>query len=959
MPTATRDWIKDVLILIATDRQIRSLLIEQKALCSDVQKWPDARRLPLRAVMVLAWLIAWTALTHHHAEAQIYRLPDYNDDDGLQFEERAADFREHIPQQLQDNPLQPSEARIPLIAQLPDRPAWAPPANATGPAPQPGERQIRVRGRGTEGLSARSVIRGDQRVWIVSVPTQVTIFDESGVVEISADRIVAWAGSNVVDLDNSLGGSTTPVELYMEGNIEFRQGHIRLIAERLYYNVGQQIGVGLEVELLTGVRRGYESSTDEFQTPFRIKADVLRQLSPNLFQANNAAGTTSRLGVPQYWIESGTLTLDTGMTRLVDQLSQSGITPDSTFGRLSQFDRLQVTSEDSQLFIGGWPVFRWPSFTTDLARNPSLYLDRFRVGSDGVFGQQLLTSWNNFQLLGITPDQDTDWTTTLDYLSDRGLGFGTDFEYRRDEFFGQPALATGSLNSWFINDNGRDNLGQDRRDVPLEQDFRGRVYGFHRHATPSGFEFMAELGWISDRNFLEQYFEEEWDLGKDQETRLELKRYTGNGVWSVGGNFRLNDFFTQTEWLPRGEHYEIGRSLFSNRLTWYEHSQIGYARLRTADAPTNPIDARKFDPLAWERESEGIRAVTRQEIDMPIQLGGAKVVPYVLGEVAHWQEDLTGGDTTRLLGQAGVRTSVPWWRVDPTVQNELFNLNGLAHKFVLDTEFLWADASQDYLQLPLYDALDDDSVEFFRRRFLFDTFLGSFGDDVPLKYDERTFAFRSGMQRSVAAPSTEIADDLMMFQVRLRQELETKRGPPGRQRTVDVFTFDVESTFFPRPHRDNFGQEIGPTTYDMRWHVGDRTTLLSDAYLDFFGDGLRTVSLGAALSRPGRSQYYFGIRSIEGPVSSNVLTSTVSYRLSPKWKIDYGSSLDLSGTGNIGQSARFVRIGESVFVALGAYYDASRNNFGIRFDIAPRFIRSKLGMIGGRPIPPVGAFGLE
>ena len=257
------------------------------------------------------------------------------------------------------------------------------------------------------------------------------------------------------------------------------------------------------------------------------------------------------------------------------------------------------------------------------------------------------------------------------------------------------------------------------------------------------------------------------------------------------------------------------------------------------------------------------------------------------------------------------------------------------------------------------DPLDDDAIEFFRRRFLFDTFGGTFGTNVPLKYDERVFALRSGMQRAVTAPSTEIVDDLTMLRLGVRHRVQTKRGMPGQERIIDWFTFDVEGTYFPRADRDNCGQEIGPAVYDMRWHIGDRVTLLSDGYFDFFEQGLRTVSLGGALSRPGRSQYFLGIRSIEGPISSKIIASSASYRLSQKWIINYGSSFDLGKTGNIGQSGNVVRVGESFLVSMGFNYDHSRDNFGVRFGIEPRFFSARLGRIGGRPIPAVGAAGLE
>jgi hypothetical protein len=170
---------------------------------------------------------------------------------------------------------------------------------------------------------------------------------------------------------------------------------------------------------------------------------------------------------------------------------------------------------------------------------------------------------------------------------------------------------------------------------------------------------------------------------------------------------------------------------------------------------------------------------------------------------------------------------------------------------------------------------------------------------------------------------------------------------------------DVEGLFYPEADRDNFGQEIGPVNYDARWHIGDRLTLLSDGYFDFFAQGLRTFSLGGAMSRPGRSQYVLNLRSIEGPIDATVVSSSVNYLLSPKWIVNYGSSIDFSETGNIGQVGNIVRVGESFLVSLGFNYDAGRDNFGVRFAIEPRFLTSRLGMVGGQPIPPVGAFGLE
>ena len=114
--------------------------------------------------------------------------------------------------------------------------------------------------------------------------------------------------------------------------------------------------------------------------------------------------------------------------------------------------------------------------------------------------------------------------------------------------------------------------------------------------------------------------------------------------------------------------------------------------------------------------------MTTQEIDWPLQLGPVKVVPYALGQLAHWGEDINGDDLQRAYWQAGVRASMPMWSVVPEIESALWNVHGLAHKVVFDAEFSAADANRDVDDLPLYDPLDDDSIEAFRRRMAFLTF---------------------------------------------------------------------------------------------------------------------------------------------------------------------------------------------------------------------------------------------
>jgi len=760
---------------------------------------------------------------------------------------------------------------------------------------------------------------------------------------ILADNVVQWRR---VDPDG-----TTSNELYLEGNVVFAKDQRVIYAQRMYYHVERAQGTILKAEVLTPV--------PQYRGLVRLKADVVQQVDENRLQAYGTAFTSSRLGVPRYWLQSSQMNLT---RQPVQQLDPNTGQPlfDPVTGQPEIGDEYFAESFANRVYVGQVPIFAWPKFATSL-NDPSLYLTEFAVNNDRIFGTQVHTGWDLFKVLGIrTPPRGTTWTGVLDYLSERGVGFGTKADYRRNGLFGIPGVAQGSYKSWFINDEGLDFLGRNRFNLVPEETFRGRVIGQHRHDIAPGFTVRGELGYVSDRNFLEQFYEREWDTNKDATTGLWVQRNFGTQSYNLTADLQVNDFFTQTSWLPRFDQFTLGQPIFGDRAFINSHSHMGYGRLRVASTPTDPADAAFFDPLAWEADVNGIRAGSRQEINVPLQLGPTKVVPYALSDVTYWQEALNNNDLFRVGGQVGVRASLPVWKVDPTVQSELLNLNGLAHKVTFDMDAFYSDASQDINELPLYDALDDDSQEHFRRRFAFSSFGIAPGGDTPLEYDERIFALRSGLQSNVTSPSAEIFDDLSAIKLGVRQRWQTKRGAPGRERIIDLVNFDVQGFIYPDADRDSFGSAAGMVTYDFRYNIGDRVSLVSDGYFDFFSQGLRTVSVGAHAQRPEVGNIFLGVRSIEGPISSNIITGIGTYRLSDKWGLKGGFQVDFGETGTIGQRLGVVYIGESFLLEIAANYDANRDNLGIRFGFEPRFLpKPKLFRPGGVAIAPAGSRWLE
>ncbi len=836
------------------------------------------------------------------------------------------------------------------------------------PVPPGGTRRIRVFPRSSVPIQAQWFPDPNGGRWIGLIDAGVNLIVEEagpfGTIDISADRLVIWVtGDEQLNLtDSEAVSADVPLEVYMEGNIVFRQADRRIYADRMYYDVNRRAGIVLNSELLTPV--------PDYDGLLRLRADILQQLDENRFFAENLFVTSSRLGVPGYRLQAQSAFLEDFAEPVFDTITGDPVIDPQT-GQQAVIHRRWATGRDNFVYLRNIPIFYWPVLAGDLTK-PTYYLNRIRLRNDNVFGMQVLTNWDAYQLFGIRNRPDgTEWSLSLDYLSDRGLGHGSGFTYSRDGFLGLPGYTTGLIDYWGIFDDGLDNLGLGRRALVPEKDYRYRFLWQHRQFLDDEYQWTAEVGLISDRNFLEQFYEREWDELKDQNTTVELKRIYGNAAWSLSAAVRLNQFFTQTEWLPRFDHYRLGTSFLYDSLSWYEHTSLGFARLRTASTPKDPADAAAFAYLPWEvNPLSGVplgtnseRFLTRQEIDWPFQIGPVKVVPYALGELGHWGEDVFGDDYQRAYVQVGGRASLPVWSFNPYIRSDLLNVHGLAHKVTFKAEAFWANSSDDMDRLPLYDPLDDDAVEAFRRRLSVLTFgpgTGFGGPPVPLPFDERTYALRSGMASWVTAPSMEIADDLTLIRLGVEQRWQTKRGQPGARRIVDWMTFDTHFSLFPDSSRDNFGRFVGLWDYDARWFVGDRFTLASSGLFDFFDSGQKLFTVGAYLNRPPRGDLYVGLRVLQGPIDSTVLFTSFSYRMSPKWMSTLGVSVDLGESNNIGQNFSLTRIGESFLVSAGVNVDAGRDSVGFNFTVEPRFLPKRRLMGGtGAAIPISGTEGLE
>ncbi|MEX2288503.1 MAG: hypothetical protein WD648_15505 [Planctomycetaceae bacterium] len=803
--------------------------------------------------------------------------------------------------------------------------------------PQQGQlRRVRIFPRNTIPYSVLSFESRDttpaEQVWVLTGGIRMVVdgLERFNTVDLAADRMVIWTeslgeGGFRADPGETFQTSDAPLTVYMEGNIVMRQGQNVVRATHGTVDVRENRALYHNVELRAFV--------PQLNGDLRIRAERVRQLSQSRFHAQQAWATGSKFGRPGYRVLASDIIFEERYTQPWVGAGTERFDPDT--GAPIVEETHWITSLNNTFLVEEVPLLYTPYLSAP-ADDPGIPLRRIQAKYDNIFGGQLKTAWDMFKVLGLDAPEGTTWDLLADYYSQRGPAAGTATDYHGNNLFGNSDRFRGEGLLYFVHDDGDDNLGFDRRELTPDTTERYRATWRHRHDLPEGLTVFGELGLISDRNFLEQYFENDFDKDKDEETLIGAQQIIDNWAWSALARPQVNDFETTTEWLPRGDLYGLSEPLLGGLLTWSSHTSAAYANLRPGESPTDPLDI--YTPLPYVADVGVAVLMSRHEVDAPFSLGPLHVVPYAMGEGAFWSEDFAGDELDRVIGQAGIRSSILAWRVYPYVRSRIFNLNGLAHKILFEADYSFTDSSEGLAGIPQYNEFDDDAQERFRNRFLTNTF----GGTLPPVVEPRFYAVRTGAGSAVTVPYHELIDDQQVARFAIRQRLQTKEGPPDHMRIKDWMILDLEAAYFPDSDRDNFGEDLGLLGARYRWNVGSRTSILANASYDVFDGAQELWNVGVLSQRSTRGSVYLGVRQIKAAgIESQIVTASYTYQMSPKWISTFGTAYDFGEGRNAGQSLTITRVGADFLVHFGANYDESKDSAGIALAVEPRFARLK------------------
>ena len=473
----------------------------------------------------------------------------------------------------------------------------------------------------------------------------------------TADNAILW-----FDQEEKEGKKTPSLkEFYAEGNVTIaaseKAKEIKH-ADKVFENFKESKGFYVNPKIKTTVKN--------FPLPIYMGGREMKQIDPDSYEVKDGYLTTCSFGHPHFHVKSPKIRI------------KRRVEDGETYTEAKAYDNV--------FYFGQIPTAYLPVYKYDTQKKESLLIG-YGVGSSQRFGTFLRTAWNPYAL-AFVPSSLSDWSslvTKLEYLNKRGPAGGFEFEYDRDD-----TGTEGFLETYYV----KDKLLRDEVPprLPITDKNRGRVLWRNRQEVTEELRADTELSYLSDRGFLKEYFEEEFQEGKKQETYLNLRRLKDNRGATFLAKDEINKFQTGFEAWPQVTYHAIGQPLWENRLNMTSESNFGYLNMQIG----NELESSNNDVFNRLRSTTGksFRFDSDNTLSAPFKWWILKANPFVGGRLTGYSKSLenngpNGDATGRFIGSLGFEGSTQLWRAY-ALENKLLRINGLRH--IITPEVRWIAA---------------------------------------------------------------------------------------------------------------------------------------------------------------------------------------------------------------------------------------------------------------------------
>lgn len=723
----------------------------------------------------------------------------------------------------------------------------------------------------------------------------------------ATNAVLFYSQAGLIQSLNGATGQTaieTPLGVYLEGDVRVAVDRIGnsitmpirdsvFTAEKIYYDFRKR-----ELYILDGVLR-FDLGREEL--PIYIRAEEIRQKSDSYIEARKVKLSNDSFYQPHLWLGADKLAInqDTAANNNGEQIPE-------------------VEINDLTLNAGFGTMFWWPYGKSDLSATP-LPLKRLSSGTDSEYGFSVETEWDLPLLMGYKEPAGSQTRLLLDGYSKRGPAVGINSDYTYDDSFG-------TLRGYLVNDGGEDRLGRlpSRYDVPIDEPFRGRIKWEHRQYLPQNWQATIRFNYLSDRNFLENWYEREFDRDPEPETSVYLKQQDSNWAFDILYSFHLNDFAYDYVQEPKVGFYLAGQDIFD--IFVYQHDGYISRFQETAGQRLAPGFGRFEEPSMFpdiinpDRTAFG---VSRHELTLPLNIGAFNFVPTAIGSyvysdyVGDFGFDYEPGQNDEFIQSVvGFRSSLQIWNLDRSVKSDLFDIDGIRHIIRPEINMFWTDTTlEDFTSQDIYN-------------------------------------------------------------FNLKQRWQTKRGPEGNKKVVDLLRFDLGYTYvsdevenaqlpgryiYSRPDyqfsfepyanydlynlaltsRRQVNQSMHRfTTADWSWNISDIAEYSGGFNFNLTDSEVNYIDNALSIQHSSQVRYYIGHRyqaygDAFNDMPAQYLTFGTSYKLNPKYSLAFSTQYDIETESSAYTRVVFLRKLPGWTTAFSAGWDSVRDTASFQIGFWP------------------------
>ncbi|MDG2150432.1 MAG: LPS assembly protein LptD [Planctomycetota bacterium] len=649
-------------------------------------------------------------------------------------------------------------------------------------------------------------------------------------------RSAVTATTSRLGSDESTLPSDHVVELFVDGRVTLQEGDEQILgASSIYINHVKKTLTILEGE--------WRSNLSE--TPLIVRYRVMREHANGVREMEGVTYTTCDFAHAHWSIK-------TPWARLVP----------------TDAGKVLHTSWNS-VQLGGLPFVWMPGIHINVDRDRPP-LRRVGFGTSSKFGTETNTTWGGDasdiatkfgEVLGVDGPVKADWELELNNYSRRGLFYQPKWTYETENSEG---VVFGS----YIHDEAK----RDYLEQPIFDHTRGRFDLEHRTRIDEQKTVNIEVSYVSDQNYLREYYPQEERVDKPPETYINYLNVEDNRASSVLAQVRLNNYQTQVEYLPRFEYRMTGEQVETGPFGTAYFTTRNFAdnvALRSSKLPPNDYG----EPHPTQPNSErNIRAGTSGLVQWPIEVGGDRVT-------------VTSGYDLTFFDRTSKTKDNPF--TNPLDESESDARSAVRYALLGGVEW-----SRTYSGTAEYnnELWNMEGV----RQIL-----------EPRVGYEGIFLVNEEPDDLLLIDRTETLAKRHAFIVGLRHRIQTHQ----QNEVVTTLDTDISIPFYPNEDRDNpipeegqtpdefKGQTAGPLRVDMQWKPGANIPGLRRATIRYRSlydtSGWKNLETFASYASDFGDDQRFIVSQNKVKNVSNFLSVGVQWVLTPRWTIAAYNQEDL------------------------------------------------------------------